>query len=693
MTESFQLLYSNARTINDLSALSVGFLKGVLEGTPHHLGGIEQETLDIMDGLVELNLHQFVTVNSQPGVDEPQTQQKAYVNGFLHKRFKEQLHHFLEQQQNVCYYMTLDTSGSMEGNIPFQNYGRPFLTYPVTRERNNNMIAWNNVTQITNSFEKNIGVFSDYKKYSSLFELLNTDYMLVVVVARNWNKGNLEELLLQFLRHTLVLPRLELTFSEMNSIPNIIALLLSLQQNGFSTSEVHAIKEMIPSRIDMTPELAVKIHRTGYRPAVTSMMNLMFWYTVMSNLQELYQPTAFKVLDKVFSIIPELSLMWKWSDMSDQDKQNLVRAMELYISPVYDPHPLLWNKSLRLSLYSQFMNYFRQNAYESTRTLSLLISNLLHKSPNVQVSPTFFILKETDYKRFKVLGGFEDYFTDWFTNPSRPVYFLSSFSFESSVKKIENHFVTVMFLKENGTIKFRVLNSYDETIMSVDQEGHFLEWFIKSRFHTQVTYLPFTCPLLQKDLGPNCVQWSAFMILFLSVHPDRFDDPSFFLNSINKSSYVTIILFQLYFLFFQMSSERSFITKIVFSIDNNASHEYRTEEVDRLNIDREVRDACAFLFNITNCHDLSPDSCSAPNCIVCGNNCVNTNILLKNEDCKFMTLYDMVDELVVLQVEFVLKRLLPFKYSYSVDSLFTYQSVVDTYKNLSPYDKIRVERR
>ncbi len=408
--------------------------------------------------------------------------------------------------------------------------------------------------------------------------------------------------------------------------------------------------------------------------------------------------SSFDVLNRVFANVPELSLLWNWGTMSDQDKQLLVRAMELFVSPVYDTNTSLWNPMLKLSLYSQFYNYYMWNSQRSTISLAILISNCIASaSMDVQLFDNLYALRHDNYTQFRVLGGFDQDLIAWFDDPTTPKYYLCSLSMEdiSGVTPMKSmaHNITVMFLKEQQEIKFRLVNSYDETVYDMSQEAQFLENMIRTLLPNavSVTYLPFTCPLLQENLGPNCAMWSALTVLHLAVHPEHFDNPEPFLQSMSYSSAAVIILFQLYFLCFQMSFERFFISNIVYEFSNMSPNEYLPFQNDRLSVDNDIRDASEAIFAVTNCHNMPSISCSAPDCQVCGTQCVNNSVIVSNAPgaCVTLTLVEVVDELVRLQHHFVNNQTLPFHHAFTPQNLFYYLSPNEFIRELAMGTLIR----
>lgn len=401
--------------------------------------------------------------------------------------------------------------------------------------------------------------------------------------------------------------------------------------------------------------------------------------------------TSLSELEEVFDKIPALSLLWKWSAMDEQDKQNLVRSIEMYTSPVYDNNVTLFNTSLKLSMFNQFMRYFYHYSWKSTLSLDILICNCFAKSSDVELYQYFFQLRHENYTNFEVSDDFGQYVTSWFENNSGPIFYLVAFSFINISVNDEGHFVTVMLKKENGGIAFRVLNTYDKDAMNIDQEAHFLERTMQAIVPNarEVAYLPFLCPTLQYGLGPNCVQWSAFFILYLAEHPEEFNDPSRFLESITEAPMTTIVLFQLFYFFFLISFDRNFITKIVYDYHNVLPAYADQVELKRSENDNELRNVAEFVFLVPNCHENTTEEKCSNNlrCTWCDTSCVNNNLikykyLYTKPTCVVQDLNFMVEELVHLQHYFVDKSILPFHKSFSGFQLFHYKTQQEFFRDL-----------
>lgn len=401
--------------------------------------------------------------------------------------------------------------------------------------------------------------------------------------------------------------------------------------------------------------------------------------------------TYLSELEEVFDKIPALSLLWNWSAMDEQDKQNLVRSIELYTSPVYDNNVTLFNTSLKLSLFNQFMRYFYHYSEKSTLSLDILICNCLAKSSDVELYQYFFQLRHDNYTNFEVSNDFDHYVTAWFENSSGPNFYLVAFSFLDISKNSDAHFVTVMLKKENGGIVFRVLNTIEKVFMNIDQEAHFLERMLQDVIPNarEVVYLPFLCPMLQYGLGPNCVQWSAFFILYLAEHPEEFANPNRFLESITEGPMTTIMLFQLFYFFFQISFDRNFITKIVYDYHNVLPAYADQVEGKRAENENELRDVVQLMFHVPNCYEnTTEEKCSSNvRCTWCDTSCVNNNLikdkyLYSKPSCVVQDLYLLVEELVNLQHYFVDKRILPFIKSFSLFELFHYKPLKEIFNEL-----------
>lgn len=89
-------------------------------------------------------------------------------------------------------------------------------------------------------------MFLEYRRVSNLYPLLAKNYVLVEVVAREWNQGDPVQLMIHFFKEHLGLPRFHLDYATMSGIKNIIALLIDLRAAGLLPSELSVIKNAIP---------------------------------------------------------------------------------------------------------------------------------------------------------------------------------------------------------------------------------------------------------------------------------------------------------------------------------------------------------------------------------------------------------------------------------------------------------------
>lgn len=81
------------QTYDELIAANLAFLRGEITRTPYHLGPVSEETRPLLDKLIRINAHGFVSTNGQPGnlrtgYNAKQKwyyaiRQKPYITGFL----------------------------------------------------------------------------------------------------------------------------------------------------------------------------------------------------------------------------------------------------------------------------------------------------------------------------------------------------------------------------------------------------------------------------------------------------------------------------------------------------------------------------------------------------------------------------------------------------------------------------------
>lgn len=85
--------FKHTQTYDDLIAANLAFLRGEITRTPYHLGPVSEETRPLLDKLIRINAHGFVSTNGQPGDLKTgysakqkwyyAIRQKPYITGFL----------------------------------------------------------------------------------------------------------------------------------------------------------------------------------------------------------------------------------------------------------------------------------------------------------------------------------------------------------------------------------------------------------------------------------------------------------------------------------------------------------------------------------------------------------------------------------------------------------------------------------
>ena len=106
--------WKNAKTFIEAQELMIKFLKGKIKETPWHIGEVDEETVDIIQKLIEINRKGFMTVEGQPGTCLEKTDintgekydeiQRAYIVGFIENSKVKKLLRRLKDTDNFFYY-------------------------------------------------------------------------------------------------------------------------------------------------------------------------------------------------------------------------------------------------------------------------------------------------------------------------------------------------------------------------------------------------------------------------------------------------------------------------------------------------------------------------------------------------------------------------------------------------------------
>lgn len=107
-TDIFRKVYSYDNLIN----ANISFLNGEIPKTPYYLGSIEDETIPLVDKLVQINKNGFISIGGQPSmlnVEIPSKypnrlytySQKSYIEGYIRKTYLLRLLEFIDDNETI----------------------------------------------------------------------------------------------------------------------------------------------------------------------------------------------------------------------------------------------------------------------------------------------------------------------------------------------------------------------------------------------------------------------------------------------------------------------------------------------------------------------------------------------------------------------------------------------------------------
>ena len=205
--------YQNVRTYRDLIRANIAFLKGKLKRSPYHLGPIDAETLPLMESLVQINKYGFISIEGQPASHEieyiPETKkyleirQKPYILGFMLKTKVANFEDFMKSQHGYDYriYEFKRPSGTNQIRAHYlSGFTREHVstqTRQATTRAGLKNAKWKSVTK-THALSKGYDPPFVFHKYPNLVKLLIPRTVFVVVDGKTYNRGSVENLLLDF---------------------------------------------------------------------------------------------------------------------------------------------------------------------------------------------------------------------------------------------------------------------------------------------------------------------------------------------------------------------------------------------------------------------------------------------------------------------------------------------------------------
>lgn len=214
--KDYKAVYRRIKTYKDLLKANVAFLRGKISETPYHLGPIDEETIPLVNDLVKINEAGFLSIEGQPALVETDfvektwkypngriggnwwytIEQKPYICGFMPTSQLNPFLHFMKNKKDYYYQIVVNT-------IPSQLLATTFPEerYNVTRSRSHKVkselsrVKWTNDTNINNEPEEDTR--GNFDEYPICYKLLEST-VYVIIAGREYNKGSVETLLLEF---------------------------------------------------------------------------------------------------------------------------------------------------------------------------------------------------------------------------------------------------------------------------------------------------------------------------------------------------------------------------------------------------------------------------------------------------------------------------------------------------------------
>ncbi len=194
-------------TYDDLIRTNVAFLEGHMFRTPYHHAPLDSETAPLVPRLVQLNKLGFVSTNGQPAKidervnDEGQVlicEQKSYIDGYMLADRLPLLQAFAEARRDECYVYACSTRRHMHTTTSreiFHTFPAGVQRYNVTRYG----LRGEPLEEATDIWIQPHDYMGAYREFPAIARLLMKQCIVVTVAGRDYGRGSVEDLLLEFL--------------------------------------------------------------------------------------------------------------------------------------------------------------------------------------------------------------------------------------------------------------------------------------------------------------------------------------------------------------------------------------------------------------------------------------------------------------------------------------------------------------
>lgn len=127
-----KLLWKKAKTFKEAQKLIIDFLEGECRETPWHFDTIDEETIPLVESLININKKGFITLSGQPGTCLGKTdiktgekyteEQRGYIEGFIkNEKVKKFIDNLEKTGKVIVYAERLDAIYLSEIKIEAEN--------------------------------------------------------------------------------------------------------------------------------------------------------------------------------------------------------------------------------------------------------------------------------------------------------------------------------------------------------------------------------------------------------------------------------------------------------------------------------------------------------------------------------------------------------------------------------------------
>jgi hypothetical protein len=200
--------YERVATFQDLVDINISFLRGLRKQTYYHATPLDEETLPLVDKLVDINEHGFYSTGGQPGLLEYNQngplgiysmEQKSFLEGYCENNLVTQaLLEYLDTGRENYYFMVYSQKQGVpiRGNMP-ATYR---TSYNVTRDKL--IRKHNDWRYYTNLPLRNC--YFDESGYEQVDDIIGKCLFIQIAAKEYGPEYSVEDFLLNFFRRSLL---------------------------------------------------------------------------------------------------------------------------------------------------------------------------------------------------------------------------------------------------------------------------------------------------------------------------------------------------------------------------------------------------------------------------------------------------------------------------------------------------------